>query len=738
MDWRRELNEAQYEAVTYQGGPLLVIAGAGSGKTRVLTYRIAYLMREAGVAPHQILAVTFTNKAAREMRERIERNVGPAADHLWMGTFHSTCVQILRRYADRIGYATRFSIFDTTDQLTTVRNCIRDLNMDSKNFEPRAILSAISAAKNERITAAQYSDRAGDFWERQVARVYKAYETTLFEAKAFDFDDLLVKTVDLFEQCPDVLGIFQERFHHVLVDEYQDTNHVQYLLVKQLAGVRRNLCVVGDADQSIYKFRGADIRNILDFERDYPDAKVIKLEENYRSTQRILSAANAVIANNVDRMDKQLFTRNPEGSKIGQFRAADERGEARFLCDEVARLQREEQITLDSVAVLYRTHAQSRSLEEEFIRRGINYRIFSGLRFYERKEIKDILSYLRVVANPDDALSMRRIINVPKRGIGDTTVGRLEAFAVENGISIFDTLGRLDEVPSLGAAALNRVRAFRELLDLCISQSENSGLTVLTEYILRESGYLDELENERTVEAEGRVENLKEFLSVTKQFEAEHDEAGLFDFLEHVALISDVDAMDEDNVEAITLMTLHSAKGLEFPAVFMVGMEDGIFPHSRSKWDEGELEEERRLCYVGMTRAQEYLYLTSAEQRTLFGQTNYTVPSPFIAEIPAQLLENLNERYGRVDRRQVLQDSGLLRSERDERRAYPTPTRRPARPQAGSGDTFSPGDRLRHPKWGVGTVVQAEQSGSDVVLTLAFPNEGVKKVMAGIVPLEKL
>lgn len=739
MDLRQELNEAQYEAVTYLGGPLLVIAGAGSGKTRVLTYRIAHLMETVGVSPHQILAVTFTNKASREMRERIDQRVGPAAEQLWMGTFHSTCVQILRRYADRIGHSPRFTIFDTTDQLTTVRNCLKELNFDSKNFEPRTVLGAISKAKNERISPAEYLDRAGDYWERQVGRLYKAYDEKLFEAKAFDFDDLLVKTVDLFEQVPDVLAMFQHRFQHILVDEYQDTNHVQYLIVKLLASHHRNLCVVGDADQSIYKFRGADIRNILNFERDYPDAKVIKLEENYRSTQRILSAANAVIQNNLDRPDKNLYTHNPEGAAIGLFRADDERGEAAFLCDEVSRLQREEGVTLEQVAVLYRTHAQSRSLEEEFIRRGLAYRIFSGLRFYERKEVKDLLSYLRAVANPDDVLSLRRIINVPKRGIGDGTVSKLELFAAERGISFYEALDAADQIDSLGAAAANRVSAFREMLDNFILQSEQVGLTALTEHILRQSGYLSELERERTLESEGRQENLKEFLSVTTQFESENEGASLLDFLEHVALVSDVDSMG-DETEGLTLMTLHSAKGLEFPVVFMVGMEDGIFPHSRSMWDEGELEEERRLCYVGMTRAMSRLYMTCAKQRTLFGQLSYANRSRFIDEIPDDLVDDISQRLAEemaLARRQLYTEGRSQVSNptrltgAHSRAANRTPT-----PQ-GTGDQFSAGDRVKHPKWGVGTVVQTEQAGSDVVLTLAFPGEGIKKVMVGIVPIEK-
>lgn len=726
MNLRQELNDAQYEAVTYLGGPLLVVAGAGSGKTRVLTYRIAYLLQQ-GVAPHEILAVTFTNKAAREMRERIEQLVGPAAGSLWMGTFHATCVQILRRYADRIGYTSRFTIYDTADQLATVRECLKDLNLDPRNFEPRNLLSAISRAKNERIGPEWYADSAADFWERQVARVYKAYERKLLDANAMDFDDLLLKTIDLFERWPDVLERFQERFRHILIDEYQDTNHVQYLLVRMLAETHRNLCVVGDADQSIYKFRGADIRNILDFERDYPDAKVILLEENYRSTQRILDAANAVIRNNLDRQDKNLYTRKGAGHRIGVYRAADERREAAFLCDEVDRLRSEAGVTLDQIAVLYRTHAQSRSFEEEFMGRGIPYRIYSGIRFYERKEIKDIISYLRAVANPDDTLSLRRIINVPRRGIGDATVGKLESFAAARDLSLFGALARLDEIDDLGAAAKGRLAAFRDFLLEMIALSDAVSLTELTQTILNRSGYLDELLAERTPEAEAREENLREFLSVTTQFEAENEGANLLDFLEHVSLVSDVDAA-EGAADGLTLMTLHAAKGLEFPVVFMVGMEEGVFPHSRSLWDEGELEEERRLCYVGMTRAMERLYLTCARQRTLFGQTLFNEPSRFIDEIPGELLEDLNEREA-AELRTMRRALGLERE---------ASTR--SGPAAGEvkDERFAPGDRVKHPKWGVGTVVCTEQSGRDVVVTLAFPGEGIKKVMVGIVPLEKV
>lgn len=756
MDWLADLNEAQREAVMHVDGPLLVVAGAGSGKTRVLTYRIAYLMLEHGVPPYAIMAVTFTNKAAREMRERIESLVGGMAEKVWMGTFHATCVQILRRHADAIGYSRDFLIFDTADQLTVIRECFKELNIDPKHLDPRAVRAEISQAKNERIEPESYREAATDFRDRQIARIYEAYQAKMFEAKAFDFDDLLVRTVDLFEAAPDVLRSYQDRFRYILIDEYQDTNHVQYLLVKMLAALHRNLCVVGDADQSIYKFRGADIRNILDFERDYPDAKVIMLEENYRSTANILAAANAVIENNVDRPKKKLYTKNPPGSLIGLYRAMDERGEASFICDEIERLRREESIELQDVAVLYRTHAQSRALEEELIRRAINYRIVAGLRFYERKEIKDLLAYLRVIANPVDVFSLRRIINVPKRGIGEVTLARLEAFAADQQITLYEAMQRVNEVEGLGPAVAKRILAFVDMIEDMRLRGRELGIAGLTEYTLRASGYQRSLQEEATVEAETRLENLREFISVAAQFEEENPEADLNAFLEHVALVSDVDVMDDD-ARAVTLMTLHSAKGLEFPVVFIMGMEEGIFPHSRSMWDAGELEEERRLCYVGMTRAQRHLYLVCARSRRIFGQTMNAVPSRFLDEVPEHLVEDLNERYDKElheARAQLMQRNARERqetgwfghtpaiNERGGLRVIPGGRSPLPAAQAGAAAQqkgyFKPGDRIRHPKWGTGTVIQIEQAGPDEVLTLAFPDIGVKKVMAGVVPIEKL
>lgn len=734
MNWLAELNEAQREAVMHGEGPLLVVAGAGSGKTRVLTYRIAYLLRERGVHPSEILAVTFTNKAAREMRERVERLVPEMNGRLWMGTFHATCVQILRRHGEAIGLSRDFSIFDTADQLTVIRDVMQSLQIDSRLFDPRTVRAAISHAKNERKRAETFLEQAADHRSHVIGRIYAGYETRMREANACDFDDLLVRTLDLFDEAPDVLEYYQTRFRYILIDEYQDTNHVQYLLVNRLAARYRNLCVVGDADQSIYKFRGADIRNILDFERDYPDARVIYLEENYRSTGNILKAANAVIENNVDRPKKRLFTRNPDGAPITLYRAEDEVDEAAFVCDQIEWLKRTEGVPLQGFAVLYRIHAQSRVLEEELIRRGINYRIVAGLRFYERKEIKDLLAYLRVVANPHDGYSLRRILNVPRRGIGDATVARLEAYAWEKGRSLYDALG---EAEVWAGTATSRLLSLRTLIDDLREEARRRSLAELARHILEATGYLRELEAQGSLEAEARIENLREFISVVAQFEEENPDAGLVEFLEHVALIADVDVM-EDDAQAVTLMSLHAAKGLEFPVVFMIGMEEGIFPHSRAQWDEGDLEEERRLCYVGMTRAQKRLYLVCARARRLYGQSRPGVPSRFLSEVPGELIEDFNER----SRRETAAARALV-AELTAGRRTAAATRRfsgegaVGRERAAVAD-FNVGDRLRHPKWGVGVLVDVERSGGDAILTIEFPEQGRKRILAGVVPIEKV
>lgn len=744
MDWLATLNEQQKAAVTHTEGPLLVVAGAGSGKTRVLTYRIAYLLESGRAVPSQILAVTFTNKAAAEVKQRLKDLVGPFAESLWVGTFHSTCVQILRRHADRIGMKRHFVIFDTSDQMAAIRATLKELNVDAKNFEPRAVLSAISAAKNELMDPSDYAQRASDFWERNVARFYEHYQNKLTEHSAMDFDDLLRLTVRLFQRHPDVLEEYQRRFKYVLIDEYQDTNKAQYVLVNLICAAHRNLCVVGDADQSIYRFRGADIRNILDFERDYPDARVVLLEQNYRSTKRILEAANAVISNNIDRPEKNLFTLNPEGELIRLFRADDERGEAAFVAGEIERLRREEGFSYQDLTILYRTHAQSRTFEEEFVRRGTPYRIVSGLRFYERKEIKDVIAYLRLVANPDDNLSLTRIINVPKRGIGDTTVGRIEQFAAQHGLTMFAAMQRVGEIDDVSAAYAKRVTDFVQLIEKLRSLFEGISLTALVDRLLSETGMIRELENERTLEAEARIENLKEFVSVAKNFETEV-ESSLEAFLDHVALISDQDAYDE-SADQVTMMTLHAAKGLEFPVVFLVGLEDGVFPHSRAIWEPGELEEERRLCYVGMTRAEQILYLTSAKMRTLYGQTNYNELSRFVEEIPSDLIRDISaeqattRRFGPIGRSAFSSSGSSARASGGSISQIPSVGVQAVGPRGGGtgqspAHEYRAGDKVRHATFGIGTIVQVQAAGGDQILTVAFEGAGIKKLMAGMAPL---
>ncbi len=734
MQWLQDLNEAQMRAVTYGDGPLLVIAGAGTGKTRVLTYRIAYLLREKNVPPWHIMAVTFTNKAANEMKERLLQLVGSEAEHVWAGTFHSACVQILRRHAQILGYSGRFSIADTADQIALVRETLKDLDMDVNKFEPRGILNAISAAKNELIDPQEYADRAWDYREKIVARVYATYQERLKSNDTMDFDDLIMQTVNLLERHEDVLRFYRDRVRYLLVDEYQDTNHAQYRLVRLLAGEDGNLCVVGDADQSIYRFRGADIRNILSFSSDYPNAEVVKLEKNYRSTRNILDAANHVISHNVDRPEKNLYTDNPQGDPVFVRQLEDGREEASFVADEIMRLQRDGR-GLGSVVILYRTHAQSRSFEEEFIRRNIPYHIVSGVRFYERKEIKDILAYLRVLANPADNLSLRRIINVPKRGIGEMTQARLEDFAEREGISLFEALARAQDIDRLSGTALNRVLELRRLLERLLQLVDEQSLTELTSSVLWETGYIQQLRAERTVEAQGRLENLEEFLSVTRQAEmdltASDEQVSTQDvllaFLEQVALISDIDTYEATG-DAVTMMTLHAAKGLEFPVVFMVGMEEGVFPHGRALMDPGEMEEERRLAYVGMTRAQERLYLTHAKQRMLYGQTNSMSVSPFVKEIPQELICDLGEQQQRQleAAHERLRLAGLGRSSVLNQKS------------AGSSPPpFSVGDRVVHPHFGRGVVVQLEASNNDWLVTVAFDGAGIKRLMASLAPLRR-
>lgn len=632
------LNEVQREAVFHTEGPLLVLAGAGSGKTRVLTHRIAYLIEEKGVNPWNIMAITFTNKAAGEMRERVDKIVGFGSESIWVSTFHSSCVRILRRHIESLGYTTNFSIYDSDDQRTLVRQVLKTLDVDPKLYKDRAMLGFISSAKNELVTAAEFELNAGgDFRQKKVAQIYKEYQSQLKKNNALDFDDLLMKTVELFENNPEVLDYYQDRFRYIMVDEYQDTNTAQFKLVSLLAGKYKNLCVVGDDDQSIYKFRGANIGNILNFEKAYPGARVIKLEQNYRSTQNILNAANEVIRHNRGRKAKTLWTANDEGDLV-QFKQFETAAEE---ADSIVRDILTSKCDYQDCAVLYRTNAQSRLIEEKCLQHNVPYRMVGGVNFYQRKEIKDILAYLKTIDNGQDDLSALRIINVPKRGIGATSVGRVQAFASERDFSMYDAFCRAKAVPGLGKAA-DKIVAFTEQIADFRSRIADPvyGIRDLIEDVLDETGYQKEMEAEGEIEYQTRLENIEELINKAVSFEKEHEEGTLSEFLEEVALVADVDRMD-DSENRVTLMTLHSAKGLEFPRVYLSGMEDGLFPSmmSISSDDKEEIEEERRLCYVGITRAQEYLMLTGARQRMINGETRYSRASRFVEEIPANLLE---------------------------------------------------------------------------------------------------
>src|SRR6187399_1919094 len=630
-----DLNPAQREAVLATEGPLLVIAGAGSGKTRVLTYRVAHLLNACGVKPNEILAITFTNKAAGEMRERLEHMLGGGGRGLWILTFHSTCGRILRREAPRLGYRTNFTIYDQADQIRLTKACLEELERDPKRFVPRGIHAQISAAKNQLIGPDEYASRVASFYDQTVADVYELYQRKLFTSNAVDFDDLLYLTVDVLERFPEALERWRKAFRYVLVDEYQDTNHAQYVLLKHLAGGHRNLFAVGDPDQSIYAFRGADIRNILDFERDFPGTRTIALEQNYRSTNSILRAANHVIENNRERKPKHLFSDLGEGDPVEAIEVEDEHAEARFVAARVASLV-EEGFAGSEIAIFYRTNAQSRVLEDVLVRQDIPYQVIGGPKFYERAEIKDAIAYLQVIDNPADAVSLMRIANRPRRGIGDTSIARLVTFADAHGISLWEALPRADEA-GVGAQPLKAVRQLHTLLASLMSQAQELSVPQLVERVLEQSGYLTALEAERTIEAQGRIENLQELVGVAREYAEDNDEPSLSAFLQGISLYADQDAMRGDG-SLVTLMTLHNAKGLEFRAVFVIGMEEGLFPHARAIEEQG-IEEERRLCYVGMTRAEERLCLTHASSRMLFGNRAYNLPSRFLDELPEHGVE---------------------------------------------------------------------------------------------------
>lgn len=647
--WRgdliKNLNPQQIEGVVNTEGPVLILAGAGSGKTRVLTHRIAYLIREKKVVPTNILAITFTNKAANEMKTRVEKIVGKNISYaMWILTFHSMCVRILRTHIENLGFKRNFVIYDDGDSLRLIKHCMSDLDIDTKQYNPRAISSKISWLKNELIDPKEFSSNATEHFEEIVSRVFKLYQFKLFQNNALDFDDLLIFTVRLFERFPDVLRLFQDQFHYIMVDEYQDTNKAQYEIVRMLADLKKNIFTVGDDDQSVYTWRGADIRNILEFELDYPDAKIIKLEQNYRSTKNILEAANHVVRNNSWRKTKSLWTENEEGNKIIKHQAASEHDEAAFIASEIHRLINEEGRSLNELVIFYRVNAQSRVLEEIFIRYGIPYKIVGGLKFYDRAEVKDILAYLRLIVNPSDSVSLKRVINKPRRGIGKTTVQKMEKYTDDqlkesSGLfTLWNSVEQCEKISDLSPRVRKEISNFRNIIERLQSEQQKLNLQELVYLAMELSGLVDELKSEHTVEAEGKLENLEEFFNSVKEFAEDHDEATLEQLLESVSLIADIDKLKEDESSA-TMMTVHNAKGLEYPIVFLSGMEDGMFPHIRSLYESKQLEEERRLCYVGITRAKEQLYLTHATTRNLYGGSSYQLQSRFLNEIPDHLIE---------------------------------------------------------------------------------------------------
>ncbi|WP_406400166.1 DNA helicase PcrA [Streptomyces sp. NBC_00879] len=745
------LNEQQRAAVVHTGSPLLIVAGAGSGKTRVLTHRIAYLLGTRSVHPGQILAITFTNKAAGEMKERVEQLVGPRANAMWVSTFHSACVRILRRESKRLGFTSSFSIYDAADSKRLMALVCRDLDLDPKKFPPKAFSAKISNLKNELIDEETFADQAADGFEKTLAEAYRMYQGRLREANALDFDDIIMTTVHLLQAFPDVAEHYRRRFRHVLVDEYQDTNHAQYTLVRELVGTGyedlapAELCVVGDADQSIYAFRGATIRNILQFEEDYPDATTILLEQNYRSTQTILSAANAVIERNESRRPKNLWTNAGAGAQITGYVADTEHDEAQFVADEIDRLTDAGDAKAGDVAVFYRTNAQSRVFEEIFIRVGLPYKVVGGVRFYERKEVRDVLAYLRVLANPEDNVPLRRILNVPKRGIGDRAEAMIDALALREKITFPQALRRVDEAYGMASRSANAVKRFNVLMEeLRTVVDSGAGPAVVLEAVLERTGYLAELQASTDPQDETRIENLQELAAVALEFEqerAEEEGAGtLAEFLEKVALVADSDQIpdeDEDGSGVITLMTLHTAKGLEFPVVFLTGMEDGVFPHMRALGQAKELEEERRLAYVGITRARERLYLTRSSMRSAWGQPSYNPPSRFLEEIPGQHLEW--KRTGPMAA-PAGPTSGITSSLSSSRSrsgggASGFATRRASDKPVIS---LSVGDRVTHDQFGLGTVVEVTGSGSDAQATVDFGDTKPKRLLLRYAPVEKL
>lgn len=726
------LNDRQCEAVKHTEGPLLITAGAGSGKTKVLTCRIAHLL-ELGVAPYRILAITFTNKAAKEMKERVTNLVGAQADSIWLSTFHSFCAKLLRFEVDGFhGYTRNFTIYDSSDQLVLVKDCLKKLNLDDKQFTPRSVLGTISSAKNVLMDAKVFAAKASDFYEQKVADVYALYQEKLRENNAVDFDDLLFLAVRLLQENEEVREKYQSRFQYILVDEYQDTNHAQYALTKILAARWRNICVVGDADQSIYAWRGADIRNIIDFTRDYPDAASIKLEQNYRSTKTILHAANAVIDNNESRPKKTLWTENPTGNKIIHYQAQTEHDEADYIAGVIYNRHEISHEPYGDMAILFRTNAQSRVLEEKLMRYAIPYTMVGGTKFYDRKEIKDVLAYLRLLYNPEDSLSLTRIINVPKRNIGATTMEHVAAYAEAQGISLFEALSSTEEIPVTKRAKASLENFAAMIFDL-LNDIEGKDVLSLIETVIKQTGYGDMLdkEAEHDPQGESRKENVGEFLSVAKDYMDSNPEGNLQDFLENVALVSDVDDFESSDSK-VTLMTLHAAKGLEFPVVFLTGLDEGLFPHSRTLMDPAQVEEERRLAYVGITRAERQLYVTNAVTRTMYGRISAYMPSRFLAEIPPQFMEDYHRKSAMPQSR----TTAVPGKQRVSILTKPVASSLPKKHAV--TDTFAKGDKVRHKIWGIGTVLDVIGEGPNMQMKIQFPTKGVRQVVVKYAPLEKV
>lgn len=740
------MNDKQTEAVLQTEGPLLVLAGAGSGKTRVLTHRVAYLIEHNHVLPWHILAITFTNKAAKEMRERVIKLLGPDGNDVWVSTFHALCVRVLRRDADKLGYTRAFTIADTGEQRTLIKRTLQELNLDVKKYDPRSVLSTISNAKNALQTPAMLAAAAGDPFKQKVAEVYDRYQRALKANQAMDFDDLIMLTIQLFQQNPDVLGYYQDKFQYIHVDEYQDTNDAQYMLVNMLAKKHDNLCVVGDGDQSIYGWRGANMENILNFERDYPGAHVTLLEQNYRSTKTILEAANDVIQQNVNRKKKDLWTENPEGDKISYYRGQNENDEAHYVVAKIQEEREQHHRGYGDFAVLYRTNAQSRVIEETLVKANIPYTMVGGHKFYDRKEIRDVLAYLTLIANPADSMSLERIINEPKRGIGATSLEKLRDFADYNDWTELEATQNITLATNISTRTRNAMDKFGHTITTVQATAATASVSDITNDILEKTGYLKLLKDAKSLEAETRVENIEEFLSVTQKFDtdwdqADHDENDnrLVEFLADLALVSAQDDVDEEPAE-VTLMTLHAAKGLEFPVIFLMGLEEGIFPLSRAMLEEDELEEERRLAYVGITRAQDKLYLTNAYSRMLYGRRQNNPESRFVTEINPELL-HLDYSESK---------SGLTPSRRDVpfARRMASAVAKPYHGKTGRVTTdtgtgagkvaWTVGDKASHKKWGVGTVVKVSGTGEDAELDIAFPEQGVKRLLAAFAPIKRV